>query len=87
MDKHYSALWNTIMYIAEIQGKSCSGFAQSCGLNSTTFNKSKRQSRYGQPRWLAGDTLVKILMYTDMSPVQFATIYQSFLDKEMTKAD
>lgn len=77
---YHTALWHTINYIAKLNGKSCSGLAIECGLDSTVFNISKRQSKYGQPRWLSGDTLVKIIATTGMSPVQFAQIFQSFLD-------
>ena len=79
---YHAALWHTINYIAKLNGKSCSGLAIECGLDSTVFNLSKRQSKYGQPRWLSGDTLVKIIAATGMSPVQFAEIYQLFLNKE-----
>ncbi|MBQ2858807.1 MAG: hypothetical protein IJE82_00395 [Alphaproteobacteria bacterium] len=85
MEKHHFALWNTINHIAGQSGKSCSGFAISCGLDSTAFNKCKRQSKYGQPRWIAGNTLVKMLIATNISPIQFAKIYQSFLDKAKDK--
>lgn len=77
---YHTALWHTINYIAKLNGKSCSGLAIECGLDSTVFNISKRQSKYGQPRWLSGDTLAKIITATGMSPVQFAQIFQSFLD-------
>ncbi len=85
MNKHHNALWNTVNCIAEQRGKSCSGLAVACGLDATAFNKCKRCSRYGQSRWLAGNTLVKIMIATGMSPIQFAQIYQSFLDKERAK--
>ncbi len=77
---YHTALWHTINYIAKLNGKSCSGLAIECGLDSTVFNTSKRQSKYGQPRWLSGDTLVKIMAATGITPIQFAQIYQSFLD-------
>ena len=76
-----NALWATINYIAKKNGKSCSGLALLCGMDSTTFNISKRQSKYGQLRWITGDTLVKILTATETTPIEFARIYQHFLEK------
>lgn len=82
---YHIELWETVNYIANRSKKSCSGLAIACGLDSTAFNKCKRQSKYGQPHWLAGDTLVKIMIATGISPVQFAQIFQSFLDQEFAK--
>ncbi len=74
------ALWAAINFIAKQNGRSCSGLALLCGMDATTFNISKRKSKYGQPRWITGDTLVKILTATQTSPIQFAKIYQRCLD-------
>lgn len=79
------ALWATINYIAKKNGKSCSGLAILCGMDATSFNISKRKSKYGQPRWITGDTLVKILTATGTTPVQFAHIYQHFLENPYDK--
>ena len=81
MDKYHVALWNAINQIAEKNGLSCSGLAILCGLDSTTFNISKRKSSCGQPRWVSGDTLAKILVATHLTPIQFARIYQACLDE------
>lgn len=81
MDKYHVALWNAINQIAEKNGLSCSGLAILCGLDATTFNISKRKSSCGQPRWVSGDTLAKILLATHLTPIQFARIYQACLDE------
>lgn len=81
MDKYHVALWNAINQIAKKNGLSCSGLAILCGLDATTFNISKRKSSCGQPRWVSGDTLAKILVATHLSPIQFARIYQACLDE------
>jgi hypothetical protein len=81
LDKYHSALWTTVNHIAEQNRISCSRLAIICGLDSTAFNVSKRKSKYGQLRWLSGDSLVKIIRTTNMTPVQFAEIYQHYLDE------
>ena len=77
--KYNIALWNIINRIAEQTGQSCSGLAIACGLDSTAFNKCKRQSRYGQPRWLSSETIAKILSGTNMTLSQFAQIMESVI--------
>ncbi len=80
MQKQYDAMWNSIEYIAKSKNLSCSGLAQSGGLDPTTFNKSKRHSKYGQPRWLSMETIFKILKSTHTRFLDYAVILQSFLD-------
>ncbi len=53
--------WDTIDQIASLMGLSCSGLARACKLDPTTFNKSKRWTRDGKPRWLSLGTVAKIL--------------------------
>ena len=43
---------------------SCSGLAKNSGLDPTTFNKSKRWSKEGQPRWPSTQSISKILTST-----------------------
>ena len=42
-------IWQAIDTFAFQQNMSCSGLAKFSGLNPTTFNKSKRWSKYGHP--------------------------------------
>ena len=79
---HHAALWATVNYIAQINNISCSGLARRCDLDSTTFNPSKRLTKYGQPRWISTETLAKVLITTHTSPVEFARMLQMFLDQE-----
>jgi len=79
---HHNALWATINHIAKNNEISCSCLACRCGLDSTTFNPSKRITKYGQPRWISTETLAKILVATNVSAAEFAQIFQMFLDKE-----
>ena len=81
MTKYNFAIWQAVNYIAKQNGKSCSGLAIECGLNATAFNFSKRQSKYGQPRWLSTATIFKLLCGTHITPTQFAQIVESFVKK------
>ena len=44
MNKYHSALWDTVNHIAQMRNTSCSGLAVQCGLDSTSFNQSKRKT-------------------------------------------
>ena len=57
----HSGMWNAIDKLAEKLGLSCSGLAKECNLDPTTFNKSKRWSRDGKPRWLSMNTVAKVI--------------------------
>ncbi len=61
---NHSDVWIAVEKFAEIRGYSCSGLARRCGLDSTVFNKSKRFSKFGQPRWLSFGTIAKMLSAT-----------------------
>ena len=47
----HSDIWGAIDSFAYSHKMSCSGLAKRSGLDPTIFNKSKRWSKYGQPRW------------------------------------
>ena len=47
----HAEVWFAIDSFAKDHNVSCSGLAKRSGLDATTFNKSKRWSKYGQPRW------------------------------------
>ncbi len=54
-------IWKAIEKFAIEHNMSCSGLAKSSGLDPTTFNKSKRWSKEGQPRWPSTLSISKIL--------------------------
>lgn len=68
----HEQLWNAIDRLAQNNNMSPSGMARAAGLDPTTFNKSKRKSKYGQPRWLSFDTLTKVLRLTNTTLSEFA---------------
>lgn len=68
-------LWNAIEILARQNNMTCSGLARASGLDPTTFNKSKRASKYGQPRWLSMETIAKVLTATHTTADQFADMF------------
>lgn len=73
-------MWRSMDYLARKMKLSCSGLAVRGGLNATTFNKSKRSSKYGQPRWLSMETIFKILKSSHTSVMEYAAILQMLMD-------
>lgn len=65
-------IWKAIENFATEHKMSCSGLAKCSGLDPTTFNKSKRWSKEGKPRWPSTHSLSKILSSTGASIDDFA---------------
>ena len=63
----HAEVWSAIDLFAKEHKVSCSGLAKRSGLDATTFNKSKRWSKYGQPRWPSTSSIAKILESTGAS--------------------
>ena len=64
-------IWQAIDNFASKQKMSCSKLAKISGMDATTFNKSKRWSKYGQPRWPSTSSIAKILNSTGKTVVDF----------------
>jgi len=60
-------IWKAIDQLATDHGLTPSGLARRAGLDPTTFNKSKRITREGKPRWPSTESLAKILEATGSS--------------------
>ena len=67
---HYQ-IWHAIELFAHEHGMSCSGLAKRSGLDPTTFNKSKRKTVFGQPRWPSTCSIAKIISATGATPEDF----------------
>lgn len=63
----HEQVWAAIDALAERHALSVSGLARRAGLDSTAFNKSKRHSADGRPRWPSTESLAKILEATGAS--------------------
>jgi phage repressor protein C with HTH and peptisase S24 domain len=67
----HERVWAAIDALAERYSLSASGLAKRAGLDSTAFNKSKRQSSDGRPRWPSTESLAKIIEATGSSLDEF----------------
>jgi phage repressor protein C with HTH and peptisase S24 domain len=70
----HEGVWNAIEKFASDHKMSCSGLAKNSGLDPTTFNKSKRWSKEGQPRWPSTLSISKILSSTGADIEDFAKL-------------
>ena len=57
----HQQVWAAIDALAARYSMSASGLARKAGLDSTAFNKSKRLSADGRPRWPSTESLAKIM--------------------------
>ena len=73
----HDEVWHAIERFATDHGMSCSGLAKCSGLDPTTFNRSKRWSREGQPRWPSTNSIAKILSATGASINDFTKFIPS----------
>jgi phage repressor protein C with HTH and peptisase S24 domain len=60
----HERLWAAIDAIAARHGLSPSGLARRAGLDATAFNRSKRFTADGRPRWPSTESIAKILAAT-----------------------
>lgn len=67
----HDEIWRAIDALAEQKGFSASGLARQAGLDPTAFNRSKRTSPNGKPRWPSTESLAKILAVTESSMSDF----------------
>ncbi|MBN1324816.1 MAG: helix-turn-helix transcriptional regulator [Alphaproteobacteria bacterium] len=70
-------IWTAIEHFAIEHKMSCSGLAKNSGLDPTTFNKSKRWSKEGQPRWPSTLSISKILSSTGEDISEFTKFIQN----------
>ena len=67
----HQTVWAAIDALAERYSLSASGLARRAGLDSTAFNKSKRLSADGRPRWPSTESIAKIIEATGSSLDEF----------------
>jgi phage repressor protein C with HTH and peptisase S24 domain len=70
----HSDIWKAIDSLAERHGLSTSGLARRAGLDPTAFNRSKRVTPDGSPRWLSTESLLKALQAVGASLQDFAAL-------------
>ena len=67
-------IWDAIDEIAHENNVSPSRMAINCGLDATTFNKSKRYDAFGKLRFPSLRTIAKVLNEQNMSMADFGAI-------------
>ncbi|MGS1095099.1 S24 family peptidase [Aquamicrobium terrae] len=72
----HDRVWAAIDALAERYSLSASGLARRAGLDSTAFNKSKRLSADGRPRWPSTESLAKIIEATGSSLNEFIALVE-----------
>lgn len=70
----HARVWSAIDALARRYGLSASGLARRAGLDPTAFNKSKRMTREGRPRWPTTESIAKILQATGASFDDFTAL-------------
>lgn len=70
----HDRVWQAIDALAEANKLTPSGLARRAGLDSTTFNKSKRFASDGRARWPSTESLSKILEATNASLDEFMAL-------------
>ena len=72
----HKGIWAAVDALAARKGFSPSGLAKRAGLDPTTFNRSKRTSREGKPRWPSTESVSKILDATGTSVGDFIALLE-----------
>ncbi|MEM9591076.1 MAG: helix-turn-helix transcriptional regulator [Pseudomonadota bacterium] len=70
----HDRIWSAIDALAHRYGLSASGLAKQSGLDPTAFNKSKRATGDGRPRWPTTESIAKVLEATGASLEDFTTL-------------
>lgn len=70
----HTQIWKAMDAVAASNSMSASGLAKRSGLDSTTFNKSKRISPNGKKRWPSTESVAKVLSVVNMSFEEFAAL-------------
>jgi len=67
-------IWHAIDRLAAAFGYSASGLAKQAGLDPTSFNKSKRFSSDGKPRWPSTESISRVLEATGAKMSDFLSL-------------
>ncbi|MEE9376124.1 MAG: helix-turn-helix transcriptional regulator [Rhizobiaceae bacterium] len=73
-------VWAAIDALAQQNDMSVSRLARNAGLDSTTFNKSKRITVAGRQRWPSTESLSKIMQATNSTMENFMTLIEGGID-------
>ena len=70
----HAQIWTALDRLAARAGLSQSGLAKKAGLDPTTFNKSKRVTPEGRPRWPSTESVAKSLAATGVTMDTFVQL-------------
>lgn len=70
----HDGVWAAIDALADRHALSPSALARRAGLDSTAFNKSKRRSVDGRPRWPSTESIAKVMEATGASLDEFFSL-------------
>lgn len=70
----HGQVWTAIDALAARYGMTPSALAKKSGLDATTFNKSKRKTGEGRPRWPSTESIAKVLEATGASLDEFMAL-------------
>ena len=70
----HDRIWAAIDRLAEAQGYSTSGLAKRAGLDPTSFNRSKRFTPEGKPRWPSTESISRVLSVTGATLTEFMSL-------------
>lgn len=80
----HEQIWQAIDRLATTFGYSPSGLAKQAGLDSTSFNKSKRVGPEGKPRWPSTESISRVLAATGATMTDFIAMVED-IDSTKTK--
>ncbi len=72
----HGQIWRAVDQLAVEHGLSTSGLAKRAGLDPTTFNRSKRITTDGRPRWPSTESIAKALTATGASVEHFLALLE-----------
>ena len=73
----HEKIWMALDRLAQSFGYSPSGLAKQAGLDPTSFNKSKRHSADGKPRWPSTESISKVLAVTGATMSEFISLIEN----------
>jgi phage repressor protein C with HTH and peptisase S24 domain len=76
----HEKVWTAIDALAARHSLSASGLARKAGLDSTAFNRSKRYSSDGRPRWPSTESLAKVIDATGASLGEFLALIEGSVE-------
>lgn len=81
----HDQIWQGLDRLAKSRGFSPSGLAKCAGLDPTSFNKSKRVSPDGKPRWPSTESLSKVLAVTNSTMSDFTAFIDDIPSALLTR--